>query len=341
MEDTTTEESYSFTTARILVDSFQWERIHDSFILKDGERRFDIVAKEFGREVFGLQAHPTRSDVSVDDVQAVDDGVLVWGGTENVKADSGIRVGDPPVNIENLETPHVVVATSEASEVQETCLEREVNNPQGVPLGDNMLMEGVDKGANDLGLDENDNLFNEGEDEVGPSPVNENNRIIMEALKACNERDIHEGDVMMNGPLQDGPLRLGELNGDMDPNDIGLEKSGPIANENLEVVGGLGLALMGLTFMEVSVEADSGSNLHTNSIEEIEATKELYSVAGNRIASDCEDKPLRSLINEQQKRRKRDSTKKRKEVRRVHPSVACIGSGRSKLLRLGVCPLKS
>ncbi|MED6119073.1 hypothetical protein PIB30_008586 [Stylosanthes scabra] len=48
----------SYTCASILVDSFQWEFIHEWVVLDDGERRYEVYVKEFGREMYSAQAHP-------------------------------------------------------------------------------------------------------------------------------------------------------------------------------------------------------------------------------------------------------------------------------------------
>ncbi|MED6190405.1 hypothetical protein PIB30_105597 [Stylosanthes scabra] len=51
------EESKSFTTARFLVDCFQWERVHEWISMKVDDRVFDVFAKEFGSEVYSVQLH--------------------------------------------------------------------------------------------------------------------------------------------------------------------------------------------------------------------------------------------------------------------------------------------
>ncbi|MED6201717.1 hypothetical protein PIB30_097870 [Stylosanthes scabra] len=56
--DDRTEESKSFTTARILLDCFQWERIHEWITLRIDGREFEVFVKEFGSEVYSVQSHP-------------------------------------------------------------------------------------------------------------------------------------------------------------------------------------------------------------------------------------------------------------------------------------------
>ncbi|MED6110421.1 hypothetical protein PIB30_042727 [Stylosanthes scabra] len=48
----------SYTCARILIDSFQWEMIHEWVTLEDGDKKFAVFVKEFGREIYSAQAHP-------------------------------------------------------------------------------------------------------------------------------------------------------------------------------------------------------------------------------------------------------------------------------------------
>ncbi|MED6175362.1 hypothetical protein PIB30_077636 [Stylosanthes scabra] len=50
-QDDRTKNPKSFTTARVIIDSFQWERIHEWVTLRVDGRCFDVFVKEFGLEV--------------------------------------------------------------------------------------------------------------------------------------------------------------------------------------------------------------------------------------------------------------------------------------------------
>ncbi|MED6182519.1 hypothetical protein PIB30_029137 [Stylosanthes scabra] len=58
MMDEVTDYYLSYTCASILIDSFQWEFIHEWVVLEDGDRKYDVYVKEFGREMYNDQAHP-------------------------------------------------------------------------------------------------------------------------------------------------------------------------------------------------------------------------------------------------------------------------------------------
>ncbi|MED6200187.1 hypothetical protein PIB30_082633 [Stylosanthes scabra] len=62
--DDRTEESKSFTTARFIIDCFQWERVHEWISVKVDGRVFEVFAKEFGSEVYSVQSHPDLEEVS-------------------------------------------------------------------------------------------------------------------------------------------------------------------------------------------------------------------------------------------------------------------------------------
>ncbi|MED6197560.1 hypothetical protein PIB30_057554 [Stylosanthes scabra] len=55
--DDRTEAMKSFSVARVLMDSFQWEIIHEWISLKVDDRVFDVFAKEFGYESYNTEAH--------------------------------------------------------------------------------------------------------------------------------------------------------------------------------------------------------------------------------------------------------------------------------------------
>ncbi|MED6138036.1 hypothetical protein PIB30_070568, partial [Stylosanthes scabra] len=63
-------ESKSFSTARVLIDCFQWERVHEWISVKIDDRVFDIFVKEFGLEVYSVQSDPDlviRSSASMEE----------------------------------------------------------------------------------------------------------------------------------------------------------------------------------------------------------------------------------------------------------------------------------
>ncbi|MED6176199.1 hypothetical protein PIB30_085783 [Stylosanthes scabra] len=69
--DYCTEESKSFTTARFLVDCFQWEMVNEWITVKVEDRVFEIFAKEFGSEVYSIQSHPDLEEVSATSMEEV------------------------------------------------------------------------------------------------------------------------------------------------------------------------------------------------------------------------------------------------------------------------------
>ncbi|MED6146295.1 hypothetical protein PIB30_033215 [Stylosanthes scabra] len=60
--DDRTEEQKSFSVARVLIDSFQWEIIHEWVSLRVEDRVFDIFAKEFSYESYSTESHPNLGD---------------------------------------------------------------------------------------------------------------------------------------------------------------------------------------------------------------------------------------------------------------------------------------
>ncbi|MED6192685.1 hypothetical protein PIB30_012285 [Stylosanthes scabra] len=69
MMDDRTEEAKSFSTARILVDSFQWEMINEWITIKIEDRVFEVFAKEVGPEVYSVESHPDRGEVISETVE--------------------------------------------------------------------------------------------------------------------------------------------------------------------------------------------------------------------------------------------------------------------------------
>ncbi|MED6180016.1 hypothetical protein PIB30_006506 [Stylosanthes scabra] len=56
--DDRTEEKKSFSVARVLVDSFRWETIHEWVSLRVDDKVFDVFAKEFDYESYSTESHP-------------------------------------------------------------------------------------------------------------------------------------------------------------------------------------------------------------------------------------------------------------------------------------------
>ncbi|MED6145221.1 hypothetical protein PIB30_023170 [Stylosanthes scabra] len=56
--DDRTEESKSYTTARVLIDCFQWEKIHEWITVTVEDKSFHVFVKEFGSEIYSIQSHP-------------------------------------------------------------------------------------------------------------------------------------------------------------------------------------------------------------------------------------------------------------------------------------------
>ncbi|MED6205299.1 hypothetical protein PIB30_016485 [Stylosanthes scabra] len=63
MMDDRTEEAKSFSTARVLLDSFQWERIHEWVTIRIEGKALEVFVKEVGPEVYSVESHPNRGDV--------------------------------------------------------------------------------------------------------------------------------------------------------------------------------------------------------------------------------------------------------------------------------------
>ncbi|MED6225032.1 hypothetical protein PIB30_089838, partial [Stylosanthes scabra] len=61
--DDRTEESKSFTTARFIIDCFQWEKVHEWISVKVDDKVSEVFAKEFGSEVYNVESHPNLEEV--------------------------------------------------------------------------------------------------------------------------------------------------------------------------------------------------------------------------------------------------------------------------------------
>ncbi|MED6164255.1 hypothetical protein PIB30_087950 [Stylosanthes scabra] len=72
--DDRTKESKSYSTTRILIDCFQWERIYEWVTLKIDDKVFEVFAKEFGSEVYSVQSHSdlgTEYSTSMEELRTV------------------------------------------------------------------------------------------------------------------------------------------------------------------------------------------------------------------------------------------------------------------------------
>ncbi|MED6148460.1 hypothetical protein PIB30_053390 [Stylosanthes scabra] len=54
----------SFSVARFLMDSFEWEYIHEWVTVHVNEWKFDVFVKEFGSEVYSRQCHPNEAEMA-------------------------------------------------------------------------------------------------------------------------------------------------------------------------------------------------------------------------------------------------------------------------------------
>ncbi|MED6116275.1 hypothetical protein PIB30_098683, partial [Stylosanthes scabra] len=81
-QDDISEEFKSFTTARILIDSYQWELIHEWVSVKIGDKVFEVFVKEFGSEVYNVQSHPDRAEGCSDSSEATMEDSMPVSGME-------------------------------------------------------------------------------------------------------------------------------------------------------------------------------------------------------------------------------------------------------------------
>ncbi|MED6167280.1 hypothetical protein PIB30_001177 [Stylosanthes scabra] len=93
MMDELTDYYLSYTFGSILIDSYQWDLIHEWIVLEDGERKFDVYVKEFGREMYCAQAHPGI---------CFEDSICNSGGNDAAVQESSRRSGeDEMVEVES------------------------------------------------------------------------------------------------------------------------------------------------------------------------------------------------------------------------------------------------
>ncbi|MED6109384.1 hypothetical protein PIB30_033080 [Stylosanthes scabra] len=78
--DDRTEQSWSFSVARFLIDSFEWEWIHEWITIKVEEKEYEIFVKEFGSEVYSRESHPNKLEASSGSKTAEDGKSVSWVG---------------------------------------------------------------------------------------------------------------------------------------------------------------------------------------------------------------------------------------------------------------------
>ncbi|MED6132891.1 hypothetical protein PIB30_022970 [Stylosanthes scabra] len=62
--DDRTENSWSFSVARFLIDSYEWEAIHEWITVKVDDKEYEVFVKEFGSEVYSRETHPNETEMA-------------------------------------------------------------------------------------------------------------------------------------------------------------------------------------------------------------------------------------------------------------------------------------
>ncbi|MED6216956.1 hypothetical protein PIB30_012962 [Stylosanthes scabra] len=75
LADYRTEHYLSFSVARLLIDSYEWNNINEWINLKVDGREIEIYVKEFGGEIYSIQTHPCNSDGVIDSGTLVSESV--------------------------------------------------------------------------------------------------------------------------------------------------------------------------------------------------------------------------------------------------------------------------
>ncbi|MED6148184.1 hypothetical protein PIB30_050752 [Stylosanthes scabra] len=102
--DDRTKESKSYSTARILLDCFQWERIHEWVSIKIEDRKFEVFVKEFGSEVYSVQSHPdlgTECSISMEEEKSTS--MVEESPVEAVRTQAATN--QPNLNYQNIDDP--------------------------------------------------------------------------------------------------------------------------------------------------------------------------------------------------------------------------------------------
>ncbi|MED6157602.1 hypothetical protein PIB30_024771 [Stylosanthes scabra] len=106
--DDRTEESKSFSTARLMIDSFQWHMIHEWVNVNIDNHIFEVFVKEVGSENYSVKSHPNRGEGKFEWMEVPDDDhekLKIQATMENIPATS---------MTENLKLPDVMDPTIEA-----------------------------------------------------------------------------------------------------------------------------------------------------------------------------------------------------------------------------------
>ncbi|MED6131263.1 hypothetical protein PIB30_008303 [Stylosanthes scabra] len=71
--DDRTQESKSFSMARLMIDSFQWHMIHEWVNVTIDDHRFEVFVKEVGHENYSVESHPNRDEGKLEGIEGSDD----------------------------------------------------------------------------------------------------------------------------------------------------------------------------------------------------------------------------------------------------------------------------
>ncbi|MED6118777.1 hypothetical protein PIB30_005916 [Stylosanthes scabra] len=109
-------ESKSFTTARVLIDCYQWEQVHEWVSIKIDDRVFKVFVKEVGMEMYSVEAHPNLGkslSVSLDESVSYShvDETLIGGGRPPVDSER------QNLNLLNIIDPQLMTI------INDSCLE--------------------------------------------------------------------------------------------------------------------------------------------------------------------------------------------------------------------------
>ncbi|MED6108775.1 hypothetical protein PIB30_027325 [Stylosanthes scabra] len=96
--DDRSEEPKSFSIARILIDSYQWKRIHEWVSIKVDDRVFEVFVNEFGSEVYSVQSHPHREEG--DSAASMEEGISVSAAVDSLVTTQQTSVGERVVGPE-------------------------------------------------------------------------------------------------------------------------------------------------------------------------------------------------------------------------------------------------
>ncbi|MED6134646.1 hypothetical protein PIB30_038927 [Stylosanthes scabra] len=126
MMDDRTEELKTFTTAKVLIDSFQWELVSEWISAKIDDRIFEVYAKEVGLEVYSVESHPDRGDV-VSETDMDDESVTVSDEPRTVAETAPAMVDSRNLNFVAMNDPLIdAIINEKSSNVHHLITEREI-----------------------------------------------------------------------------------------------------------------------------------------------------------------------------------------------------------------------